>query len=143
MGENGVTIWNKANGNDNSLVVPYRDQKSMSKETTYEQDTIDMVVLKKTLIKMVDHLAFDLRKEKKLTGCITLKIRYSNFDTHTQQIKIPYTNSDKDLFNDTLEDIELMNAIDHIKNKYGIESIMKGICLPEKRKGGEHATQFA
>lgn len=172
MGENGVTIWNKANGKDNSLVVPYRDQKSMSKETTYEQDTIDMLLLKKTLIKMVDNLAFDLRKDKKLTGCITLKIRYSNFDTHTQQVKIPYTNSDKtiiekvmllfkklysrrmlirligikfsnlitgtyqvDLFNDTLEDIELMSAIDHIKNKYGVEAIIKGICLPEKRKG--------
>ena len=40
LGENGVTIWNKANGLDSSLVVPFRDQKSMSKETTYEQDTI-------------------------------------------------------------------------------------------------------
>src|SRR5690606_18262304 len=43
----------------------------------------------------IDELTFDLRKERKLTACITLKIRYSNFDTHTKQIKIAYTSSEK------------------------------------------------
>lgn len=181
LGENGVSIWKKANGEDNSLVVPYSEQKSMSKETTFEKDTIDMVLLKKNLFAMVDTLAFDLRNEKKLTGCITLKIRYSNFDTHTQQIKIPYTNSDRtitdqvlqlfkklysrrmlirligikfsnliygsyqvDIFNDTLEDIHLMQAMDNIRKRYGAQFIMKGICLPEpKTKGGNDAAKHA
>ena len=97
LGENGVTIWKKANGEDSSLVVPFREQKSMSKETTFESDTTDMERLKKTLIAMVDQLAFELRQEKKLTGCLTVKLRYSNFDTHTQQLKIPYTNSDRQI----------------------------------------------
>ncbi|MEJ5144683.1 DNA polymerase IV [Sphingobacterium sp. MYb388] len=180
LGENGVSIWNKANGIDTAPVVPFSEQKSMSKETTYQQDTIDMALLKKTLYSMVDTLAFDLRNEKKLTGCITLKIRYSNFDTHTQQIKVAYTNSDKiiiekvlglfkklysrrmlirligikfsnlihgsyqvDLFNDTLEDMNLMEALDRIRNRYGAQYIMKGICLPEKEEGGGHAAQRA
>ncbi|WP_220457184.1 DNA polymerase IV [Moheibacter lacus] len=95
LGENGISIWKKANGLDESPVVSFQQQKSMSKETTYQNDTIDMEVLRKTLAKMVNELAFDLRKEQKLTGCITLKIRYSNFDTHTKQIRIPYTNSDR------------------------------------------------
>jgi len=182
LGENGVSIWKKANGEDNSLVVPFREQKSMSKETTYQQDTIDMEMLKRTLIGMVDALAYDLRKEKKLTGCITLKIRYSNFDTHTQQLSIPYTNSDRaitakvmelfrklysrrmlirligirfsnliygayqvDLFNDTQEEIRLMEAMDHIRSRYGLQYISRGICLPEsvgKKQGGKDATQF-
>src|SRR3546814_20389200 len=64
----------------------------MSKETTFQQDTIDMDFLKRTLASMVDKLAFDLRREQKLTGCLTLKIRYSNFDTHNRQVKVPYTN---------------------------------------------------
>src|SRR3546814_6380757 len=54
-----------------------------------------MDFLKRTLASMVDKLAFDLRREQKLTGCLTLKIRYSNFDTHTRQVKVPYTNSEK------------------------------------------------
>ena len=175
MGEHGVTIWRKANGEDNSPVVPFHEQKSMSKETTFRQDTIDMNVLKRTLANMIDKLAFELRQEQKLTGCITLKIRYSNFDTHTQQMKVPYTNSEKsitakvmelfkklysrrmlirligvrfsnliygsyqvDLFNDTLEEISLMEAMDHIRTRFGIEFIQRGICLQDgDRRNGE------
>src|SRR5690606_12665764 len=95
LGENGISIWKKANGLDEAPVVPFHEQKSMSKETTYHNDTIDMVLLKKTLAGMVNELAFDLRKGQKLTGCITRKIRYSNFDTHSKQIRIPYTNADR------------------------------------------------
>ncbi len=43
---------------------------------------------------MVEKVAFQLRDQKKLTSCITVKIRYSNFDTETKQIHIPYTSSD-------------------------------------------------
>src|SRR3546814_18829188 len=93
MGENGVTIWRKANGEDNTPVVPFHEQKSMSKETTFQQDTIHMDFLKRTLASMVDKLAFDLRREQKLPGFLTLKIRYSNFDTHNRKVKVPYNNS--------------------------------------------------
>src|SRR3546814_3951803 len=87
MGENGVTIWRKANGEDNTPVVPFHEQKSMSKETTFQQDTIDMDFLKRTLASMVDKLAFDLRREQKLTGCLTLKIRYSRSEEHTSELQ--------------------------------------------------------
>lgn len=95
LGENGILIWKKANGIDESPVVALRDQKSMSKETTFEQDTIDLELLKKTMAKMVNELAFELRNENKLCGCVSVKIRYSNFDTHTKQLRITYTNSDR------------------------------------------------
>lgn len=91
LGENGSSIWHKANGIDNSIVVPYCEQKSMSKRETFEKDTIDMVFLRQVLTKMVDELSFDLRKQEKLTGCILVTIRYSNFDTEQKQMKIPYT----------------------------------------------------
>lgn len=95
MGKNGATIWKKANGIDNTSVLPYSEQKSMTKEETFEKDTIDMVLLKKVLARMVDELAFDLRKEGKVTGCVTLKLRYSNFETFSKQATISYTCSDK------------------------------------------------
>lgn len=166
LGENGVTIWRKANGLDDSPVLPYWEQKSMSKEHTFQQDTIDMELLRKTMLTMIDELAFDLRKEGKLTSCLTLKIRYSNFDTHTKQVKITYTSSERvlserllqlftglysrrmlirligvkfsglitgsyqtDIFNDSLKDLSLSNAMDHIRIKYGVEKIMRGISL--------------
>ncbi|WP_447642605.1 MULTISPECIES: DNA polymerase IV [Chitinophagaceae] len=103
LGQNGVTIWRKANGIDESPVLPYSEQKSISKENTFESDTIDMVLLKRVVAHMVDELSFELRSGKRLTGCITLKIRYSNFETSTRQMKISYTCSDKSLLEKALE----------------------------------------
>jgi DNA polymerase-4 len=94
LGENGITIWKKANGIDNTPVEPYTEQKSMSTEETFEQDTIDITLLKNILIAMSEKLCFRLRSENKLTACVTVKIRYSNFDTHTMQCRIPYTSCD-------------------------------------------------
>jgi DNA polymerase-4 len=166
LGENGISIWKKANGVDNSPVVPYSEQKSMSKEHTFMQDTIDMEFLKKIMLTAIDELAFDLRKDCKLTSCLTLKIRYSNFDTHTKQVKFSYTSSERvlsekvlqlfqklysrrmlirligvkfsglisgsyqaDIFNDSIKDISLSQAMDHIRLKYGVNKILRGISL--------------
>lgn len=94
LGKNGIEIWKKANGIDTTPVQPYEEQKSLSKEHTFETDTIDIVLLKSVLARMVDRLAFELRSQTKLTGCVTVKIRYSDFDTHTMQKQIPYTSFD-------------------------------------------------
>jgi len=94
FGKNGISLWNKANGVDESPVVPYAEQKSISTESTFDQDTIDVKRLKSILIAMVEKVAFTLRDQKKLTSCVTVKIRYANFDTETKQIHIPYTSSD-------------------------------------------------
>ncbi len=91
MGKNGIVIWEKANGQDSRPVVPYSESKSVSTETTFEQDSIDIIKMKEKLVKMVEKIAFELRAQQKLTSCVTVKIRYSNFDTHTLQKSIPYT----------------------------------------------------
>jgi DNA polymerase-4 len=94
FGKNGHALWNKAHGIDDSPVVPYTEQKSISTECTFDEDTIDVRRLKSILIAMVEKVAFQLREQKKLASCVTVKIRYSNFDTETRQIHIPYTSSD-------------------------------------------------
>jgi len=97
MGENGIEIWKRANGIDNTPIQPYWEQKSMSKERTFEQDTMDVDMLNRLLVKMVESLGFDLRRQQKLTSCVTVKIRYANFDTHTLQKRVPYTSFDHKL----------------------------------------------
>lgn len=166
LGENGPLIWRKANGIDNSPVVPYSEQKSMSSETTFDKDTTDIEMLKRKLIKMVEKLAFELRKSGKVTGCVTLKLRYSDFQTHTFQSRIEYTASDHvllnkveelfkknysrrvlirligvkfsnlvsgftqiNLYEDTEEMINLYQAMDRIRKRYGFKSIMRSINL--------------
>ncbi len=94
LGENGKSIWKKANGIDNNPVEPYSEQKSMSTETTFDKDTTDIDKLKNVLVSMVEKLSFDLRKQKKITGCVAIKLRYSDWQTYSFQQKIPYTASD-------------------------------------------------
>lgn len=94
FGKNGISLWNKANGIDNSPVVPYSEQKSISTECTFDEDTIDVKRLHSIMIAMVEKVAFSLREQQKLASCVTVKIRYSNFDTETKQIHIPYTSAD-------------------------------------------------
>lgn len=162
LGENGGSIWRKANGIDNNPVEPYHEQKSMSTETTFDKDTTDINFLKNVLVTMIDSLSFDLRKSKKVTGCVTLKLKYSDFQTHTFQARIPYTASDHvllekvmdlftknysrrvlirligvkysnlvsgfnqiNLFEDTEEKINLYQALDKIRLRFGGDAIGK------------------
>ncbi|MBK6348049.1 MAG: DNA polymerase IV [Bacteroidales bacterium] len=94
LGKNGIIIWKKANGIDPTPVEPYSERKSISTETTFEQDTIDIGMINDLLLKMVEKLSYQLRTKQKLTSCVTVKVRYANFDTHTLQHRIPYTSFD-------------------------------------------------
>lgn len=103
LGKNGLVVWKKANGIDPSPVKPYSEKKSISSEHTFEQDTTDMALLRQKLSHSVEKLAFELRNKQKLTGCITVKIRYANFDTHSRQKHIAYTAFDHILLNSVME----------------------------------------
>jgi DNA polymerase IV len=164
MGKNGIVIWEKANGIDRTPVYPYHEAKSVSTETTFEQDSIDIIRMKEILVKMVEKISFELRDKQKLTACVTVKIRYSNFDTHTLQKQIPYTAFDhqlipvvKDLFDrlyqrrmlirligvrfsslisgnpqlnmfdDNVEMVNLYQALDRIRRKYGQKIVRRGL----------------
>jgi DNA polymerase IV len=106
LGKNGIELWRKAQGVDETPIVPYHEQKSIGTENTFETDTIDVQFLHKELVRMTEKIAFELRCNNKLTGCITVKIRYSDFQTLTMQSTIAYTANDhlllqkvKEIFN--------------------------------------------
>lgn len=103
LGKNGVSIWHKANGIDNSPIIPYHERKSISTERTFERDTIDVHKLKGILMAMTENLAFQLRRGNKLTACVTVKVRYSDFNTYTLQSRIPYTSADHVLIPKVME----------------------------------------
>ncbi len=94
LGSNGTTIWHRAQGIDNTPVIPYSERKSISTERTFDRDTIDVHKLSSILTAMTENLAFQLRRGDKLTSCVAVKIRYSDFNTYTKQLKIPYTSAD-------------------------------------------------
>lgn len=97
FGRHGQSLWEKSRGIDHRPIVPYRKQKSMSKETTLREDTLDIRFIESKLISMTEKLAYELRKQKKLCGCISVKVRYADFNTYTKQKHITYTSLDRPL----------------------------------------------
>ncbi|GMN11346.1 DNA polymerase IV [Croceitalea sp. MTPC9] len=94
LGVHGRTIWKRAQGIDRPPLVPFHERKSISTERTFGKDTINVEQLKTTLTAMVENLAFHLRTNDKLTACVTVRIRYSDFQTYSKQMRIPYTSAD-------------------------------------------------
>lgn len=105
LGKNGIWLLQKAKGIDDSPIIPYREQKSIGRQTTFNNDSIDLVSINYLLTSMVMELAFELRQKKKQTACVTVTVRYSTHEDVTKQASISYTALDgplikkvKDLF---------------------------------------------
>jgi DNA polymerase-4 len=172
LGKNGLEIWKKSNGIDPTPVIAWHERKSLSMERTFDQDTIDIVKLKGILTAMTESLAYQLRKGQRLTQCVSVKLRYSDFHTHTLQQRIAYTSADHilipqildlferlyqrrilirligvrfselvggghqmDLFEDRAEMMQLYEAMDRIRNRYGDRSVMRAAGMLAKSIG--------
>lgn len=118
FGKWGKRLWEKANGLDLNPVENYSEQKSLSHETTFNEDSNEAHFLNAELVKLTEETAFDLRQEEKLTGCVTVKLRYADFTTVSKQEVIDYTALDdvllakvKDLFKKLHKDGEKVRLL--------------------------------
>ena len=105
FGKWGRKLFEKAHGISDSPVEQYSEQKSLSHENTFHEDSNDLAFLHTELVRLTEESAHDLRDEGKLTGCVTIKLRYADFTTVSKQEVIDYTALDniliakvKDLF---------------------------------------------
>lgn len=130
LGKNGVSVWKKANGIDLTPVRPFIEQKSLSKETTFDFDTTDTAKIENVITRMVEKLAFQIRIQNKLASCITIKIRYANFETHTLQRSISYT---------ALDHVLIANAKDLFAKvyKHGSKIRLIGVKFSELIRGAQ------
>ncbi len=80
----GDTMRRHANGIDDSKVLPPGEAKSISRETTFGEDTRDQPFLEATLWAQSEKVGADLRKKGKEAKCVTLKLRYGDFSTITR-----------------------------------------------------------
>lgn len=94
MGRTGRVLWERAHGIDDSQVVPYREQKSISKEETYLDDTGDVEFLQSRLVGLTESVCFELRQMKRHASTLTVKLRYGNFETINRQITLEPTMAD-------------------------------------------------
>jgi DNA polymerase-4 len=86
FGAAGVMIHHYANGIDNREVEPPGEAKSISRETTFAEDTLDRAFLQAILRYLCERVGAELRQESKHARTITLKLRYADFETITRRI---------------------------------------------------------
>ena len=85
LGSLGEHLHQLSHGQDERPVVPNWEPKSISSETTFEEDTNDRELLLATILELSDHVARRLRKDGYRARKVTLKLRYSSFTTYTKQ----------------------------------------------------------
>jgi DNA polymerase-4 len=84
FGEQGKHLWHLAHGLDDRRVMPDRDAKSISTETTFAHDLADKEALRSCLLELVDHLAGRLRSHGLRARTVDVKIRSADFRTWTR-----------------------------------------------------------
>ena len=94
FGKWGIALWEKSHGIGNAVIDPNWEQKSMSRETTFHENQNNVALLFQTLVALTERVAYDVRRDRKIAGCIAIKIRYADFETITRQETIAYTSLD-------------------------------------------------
>ncbi|MCL5942945.1 MAG: DNA polymerase IV [Actinobacteria bacterium] len=85
----GELLACQARGEDPRPVTPHDPVKSISRETTFAEDTGDTALLEATLLRLTEDVGYRLRRQRLEARTVTVKIRYSDFVTHTRSHTLP------------------------------------------------------
>ena len=136
LGKWGIDLWNKAQGIHSSKVVPYHEAKSISTENTFDENVLDMKFLMSEVVRMTERIAYELRQEGKVAGCIAVKIRYPDFQTTSRQTTIPYTAAEDEM-------IPVVNDLFHKLYKKGTPVRLLGVRLSELTNNAVQTNLFS
>ena len=97
LGKSGADLWRKSFGIHNSEVTQYHEAKSVSSENTFDENKTDINFLMSEVVRLSEKIAFELREDGKVAGCVAIKIRYPDFETTSRQTTVPYTCADDEI----------------------------------------------
>ena len=83
FGNKGGEMRLRALGRSSDVVVPQENPKSIGAEETLDRDTTDPLEIDQLLASLVERVASRLRHQPCMASCITVKYRYTGFETHT------------------------------------------------------------
>lgn len=94
-----VSLFKRSRGEGSDVVGEREERKSISEETTFEQDTSDEATLMQVLLREAAGVGRQARSEGVVGTTLTLKLRLEGFETHTKRRKLPApTQSDREIF---------------------------------------------
>jgi DNA polymerase-4 len=135
LGRWGYELWEKAQGVHLSVITEYRESKSISKENTFENNITDIEFLMSEIVRMTEKICFELRKEEKVAGCVTIKLRYPDFETTSRQASIPYTSADDEI-------IPIAKELFHRLHKKGHPVRLLGVRISDLSNNPVQANLF-
>lgn len=97
-GKYGVDLWRKANGEGTEYLTTRVGQKSISKETTFGEDVTNDDYLKKILFELTGKICQTMRNHNWIASTVSIKLRYSDFQTITRARTLKPTDDDKIIF---------------------------------------------
>ncbi len=124
LGKWGLDLWQKSFGIHNGEVTQYHEAKSISSENTFEENKTDLPFLMSEVVRLSEKIAFELRQDGKVAGCIAVKIRYPNFETTSRQTTVPFTGADDEI-------IPVAKELFHKLYRKGMPVRLLGVRLSE------------
>lgn len=97
LGKWGADLWYKSQGIHHGEVTQYHVTKSVSSENTFDENKTNITFLLSELVRLTEKIAFELRQDGKMAGCVSVKIRYPDFVTTSRQTTIPYSCADDEI----------------------------------------------
>jgi DNA polymerase-4 len=94
FGVNGIKMWEMANGIDQREVHRRIIPRQISRETSFEEDTGDMAIVRGTLQYLTERIARKLRQNQLTCRVLSVKIRYSDFTSHNRSRSLPCASND-------------------------------------------------
>lgn len=126
FGESGEHFWRLARAIDNRQVVPDRQAKSLSHETTFPTDLSDIELLRYRLWELTEQVARRLRRTGRCGRTVQIKVRFSNFRTITRSRTLPSPSDSTDQFWQAASEL-LHRAVSPAAMSSGIRLIGMGI----------------
>lgn len=136
LGKWGIDLWNKAQGIHTSKVTPYHEAKSISTENTFDENVTNMKFLMSEVVRMTEKIAYELRQEEKVAGCIAVKIRYPDFETTSRQTTMPYTAAEDEM-------IPIVKDLFHKLYRKGTPVRLLGVRLSELTNNAVQTNLFS
>jgi DNA polymerase-4 len=100
----GTRIYEQSRGIASDNIHTDTERKSISKETTFNEDITDPEILRDTLLWAAQEVGYVARQEGLKGNQVVLKIRFRGFETHTRSRSLPTpTSADREIFKQTWE----------------------------------------
>ena len=135
LGKWGADLWQKSFGIHFGEVTQYHEAKSISSENTFDENKTDLVFLMSELVRLSEKIAFELRQDGKVAGCIAVKIRYPDFETTSRQTTVPFTCADDEI-------IPVVKELFHKLYRKGQPIRLLGVRLSELTNEAVQANLF-